>query len=84
MATPGFDKLFCCYPDCRRRFFQWFWRVWTGFDLKIGFSVKNDAEKSGCQLCSSFQTREQDGDASEGKKYQIKKLVVADPLVMED
>ena len=29
----------------------------------IGVSVKNDAEKSGHQLCSSFQSRERDGDA---------------------
>ena len=34
--------------------------VESGF---IGFSVKNDVEKSGYQLCSSFQTRERDGDA---------------------
>ena len=40
-----------------------FLRVWTGFDLKIGFSVKNDAEWSRYHADSSFQSRERDGDA---------------------
>ena len=38
-------------------------RVLRGKNSFMGFSVKNDAEKSGYQLCSSSQTRERDGDA---------------------
>ena len=42
----------------RRRFFRRFWKVWIGFDVNIGFSVKNDAEWWRYHADSSFQSRE--------------------------
>ena len=56
-------------------FFRWVLMVWTGVDLNIGFSVKNDAEWWCYHAASSFQSRERDGDAQEGKQYQIKKTL---------
>ena len=47
-------------------FLELFW-TWGRCDIKIGFSVENHAEWSRYHADRSFQSRERDGDAQQGK-----------------